>query len=201
MSAVLAMCFYSLSMSISPGPVNMIALTTGLNRGFRRAMPFVSGATIGFSLLLLMIGLGMGQVAANVPLFLELLSYSGAAFIAYIGYKIAISSATIQMGEQTSSSFFHGVLLQWLNPKAWIACFSGVTAFNLVEIEPLLVFVTLYFLICYISIACWALAGDKISSLLAKPENLRLFNRLMGGALVLVAVYLILAQINILSGH
>lgn len=198
MSALLAMCFYSLSMSISPGPVNMIALTTGLNRGFRRAMPFVSGATIGFSLLLLTIGLGMGQVAADVPLFLELLSYCGAAFIAYIGYKIAISSDAIQAGEQTSSSFFHGFLLQWLNPKAWIACLSGVTAFNLVETESLLVFVTLYFLICYASIACWALAGDKISALLAKPENLRLFNRLMGGTLVLIAVYLIVMQIKML---
>ncbi len=198
MSALLAMCFFSLSMSISPGPVNMIALTTGLNRGFKKAMPFVSGATIGFSLLLLTIGLGMGQLATSIPLFLDLLSYCGAAFIGYIGYKIASSDEALQEGEETSSSFFRGFLLQWLNPKAWIACLSGVSAFNLVELESLMVFVGLYFVICYICIACWALAGDKVSLLLSSPKNLRLFNLFMGGSLVMVSVYLAVIQLNIL---
>jgi threonine/homoserine/homoserine lactone efflux protein len=64
MSVIFAMCLFSLSMSISPGPVNLITLSTGVNHGFKNAMPFVSGATLGFTLLLLMVGLGLGGLAS-----------------------------------------------------------------------------------------------------------------------------------------
>ena len=85
MAVFIAMCAYSLSMSISPGPVNLVALTSGLNKGFRRAIPFVSGAAIGFALLLLTVGLGVGMVTTSLPLFLAILSYSGSAFIFFYG--------------------------------------------------------------------------------------------------------------------
>jgi threonine/homoserine/homoserine lactone efflux protein len=194
MAVFIAMCVYSLSMSISPGPVNLVALTSGLNNGFRSAMPFVSGGAIGFALLLLVIGLGVGTVATSFPLFLSILGYTGAAFIFYIGFKIATADPVIKPTSETSSSFVHGFVLQWLNPKAWIASISGVGAFELEELYPLLQFVTIYFLICYASIACWALAGDKMNLLLNEPTKLKAFNALMGGLLMLVAIYLLAIQ-------
>ena len=91
MSIILAMSLFSLSMSISPGPVNFITLSTGANHGFRSAVPFVSGATICFTLLLLLIGMGLGQLAEDHAAFLDLLGYGGSALICYMGYKIATS--------------------------------------------------------------------------------------------------------------
>jgi threonine/homoserine/homoserine lactone efflux protein len=52
----------------------------------------------------------------------------------------------------------------------------------------------IYFLICYASIACWALAGDKMNLLLNEPKALKLFNAVMGGLLMLVAIYLLAIQ-------
>lgn len=190
LSIITAMCLFSLSMSISPGPVNMLALSTGVNHGFRKAVPFVSGATIGFTLLLFLIGLGLGQIATTIPYLMETLGFAGAAFICYIGVKIFQSDSKLERGEETSSSFLHGALLQWLNPKAWIACLSGVSAFNLVSLDQLSLFTLLYFAICYRSIACWALVGDKISRVLSTEQNLKRFNRVMGGGLVMVGGYL-----------
>ncbi|MFQ3323725.1 MAG: threonine/homoserine/homoserine lactone efflux protein [Pseudomonadales bacterium] len=195
MAVFIAMCAYSLSMSISPGPVNLVALTSGLNNGFRSAMPFVSGGAIGFALLLLTIGLGVGTVATTFPLFLSVLGYGGSAFIFYVGLKIATSAALIKQTSETSSSFIHGFVLQWLNPKAWIASISGIGAFELEAIYPLLQFVTIYFLICYASIACWALAGDKMNLLLNEPKTLKLLNAVMGSLLMLVAIYLLIIQL------
>ncbi|MFB1037458.1 MAG: LysE family translocator [Sinobacterium sp.] len=194
MAVFIAMCVYSLSMSISPGPVNLVALTSGLNNGFRSAIPFVSGGAIGFAFLLLAIGLGVGTIATSFPLFVLILGYGGSAFIFYVGFNIATSEAVIKQPSETSSSFIHGVILQWLNPKAWIASISGVGAFELEEIYPLLEFVMIYFLICYASIACWALAGDKMNLLLNEPKALKLFNAVMGGLLMLVAIYLLAIQ-------
>ena len=195
MSVILAMCLFSLSMSISPGPVNLITLSTGVNHGFRNAMPFVSGATVGFTLLLLMVGLGIGRIAAQNQELMMLLSYLGAGFICYMGYKVATANSDIEIVNDTRPTFIQGVLLQWLNPKAWIACLSGVTAFNLADDDSLLyVFVGLYFVICYACVSSWALVGDRISSLLAERSNLRVFNRVMGSILIVVAIYLLYLQ-------
>jgi len=138
MSVIFAMCLFSLSMSISPGPVNLITLSTGANHGFKNAMPFVSGATIGFTLLLLMVGLGIGGLASQNQVLLDLLGYGGAAFIYYMGYKIVLSKPEIQIQSKTRPVFYQGFLLQWLNPKAWIACISGISAFNLADSLPML---------------------------------------------------------------
>jgi threonine/homoserine/homoserine lactone efflux protein len=194
MAVFIAMCVYSLSMSISPGPVNLVALTSGLNNGFRSAMPFVSGGAIGFALLLLAIGLGVGTVATSFPLLLSVLGYCGSAFIFYVGFKIATADPVIKPTSETSSSFVHGFVLQWLNPKAWIASISGIGAFELEELYPLLQFVLIYFLICYASIACWALAGDRMNRLLREPKTVKIFNAVMGGLLMLVAIYLLAIQ-------
>jgi threonine/homoserine/homoserine lactone efflux protein len=195
MAVFIAMCAYSLSMSISPGPVNLVALTSGLNNGFRSAIPFVSGAAIGFALLLLAVGLGVGTVATNFPIFLAILGYGGSAFIFYVGIKIATADPVIKQTSETSSSFIHGFVLQWLNPKAWIASISGIAAFELEALSPLLEFVAIYFLICYVSIACWALAGHKMNLILTEPKALKIFNAIMGGLLMLVAIYLLAMQL------
>ena len=100
---------------------------------------------------------------------------------------------------KTVPVFYQGFLLQWLNPKAWIACISGVSAFNLADSLPMLaIFVSLYFVICYASIASWALVGDKIKILLTKPEYLHIFNSVMGSALILVALNLLSLQFSTL---
>lgn len=69
MNLFFAMFFFSLAMSISPGPVNMVIVSSGINYGIKRTMPYVSGATIGFTLLLLFIGLGFFQVINAFPFF------------------------------------------------------------------------------------------------------------------------------------
>ena len=133
-TTIFAVGLYALSMSISPGPVNMLALSSGVHLGLRKAMGFVSGATIGFSLLLLAIGLGLGSlVDPTSPLF-KLLKFAGLGFIAWIGFRIATSSPQLGgiQGEEmreNAGAFWRGFLLQWLNPKAWLACIAGIAAF------------------------------------------------------------------------
>jgi len=199
MSLIFAMCLFSFSMSISPGPVNVITLSTGVNYGFKKALSFVGGATVGFTLLLLMIGLGLRFMTGLLGDYLTALSYVGALYIAYMGGKIAFSArnaASLVTEKQSIPTFGDGFLLQWLNPKAWIACISGVTAFKLGYSLPLLgLFIGIYFLICYVSIACWAFLGDRINRFLHSPRHYMLFNLTMGGVLIIVACYLMYLQV------
>lgn len=192
MNVLLVMFFFSLAMSISPGPVNMVIVSSGANYGVKRTMPYISGATIGFTLLLLFIGLGFFQVINSFPFFLKYLAFGGSLFIIYIGYKIASSKSEIKLNkEEMTPKFYEGFLLQWLNPKAWVACVSGASIFSSTEsYTPFLTFVTIYFLVCYVSLAAWAVLGDRVSILLTSTFRLRVFNLFMGLLLILTACYL-----------
>lgn len=193
MSTIIAMCVFSFSMSISPGPVNMITFSSSASYGFRKSLPFVSGATISFTLLLAAIGSGISNLIEHVPLFYEILTYMGAGFIGYMGYKIIFSDSQIELKDENLPLFRHGFFIQLLNPKAWIACLSGVSAFNLENSHHMLfIFVTIYFFICYPSLAAWALLGSRMQIFLKLKRGIKTFNTVMGGLLIIIAIYLVI---------
>lgn len=199
MSMILAMGVFSLAMSISPGPVNFITLANGMNYGFRGALPFVSGATLGFTLLLTVIGLGVGRLLTQNPTAFMMMGYMGTAYICFMGYKVATAKVTTGNHTQPSASFLDGVLLQWLNPKAWTACIAGIAAFKLNDHTSLLwQFVGIYFIVCYVGIATWAYIGSHTKALFKNPLHLKRLNVVLGGGLILLAMYLLIIQSNTL---
>ncbi|MDP5008988.1 MAG: LysE family translocator [Glaciimonas sp.] len=196
LTLLIAMFVFSLTMSISPGPVNMVIVSSGANHGFRRTLPFVSGATIGFTLLLIFVGFSFLQFVNSYPKVMLYLGLIGSAFIIYVGYKIASSSPEITLQKSNAPTFSQGFLLQWLNPKAWIACASGAALFS----DPtthatLIAFIVIYFLVCYASLAIWAVLGERVSVILNSHLRMRLFNVVMGGMLIASACYLVYMQL------
>ena len=197
MRPLLAMFSFSLVMSITPGPVNMIILSSGINHGVKKTIPYVSGATAGFILLLLFIGFGFSQFIKAYPFFLTYLAIAGSLYITYIGYKISSSKSGLELSKKDIPRFYEGLLLQWINPKAWIACISGASIFSSAEShDSFLMFTIIYFIVCYISLSIWAIFGDKVSYLLKNYYHLRVFNFIMGLILIITAGYLCYGQFN-----
>lgn len=187
-------------MSISPGPVNMVIVASGANHGFWRTFPFVSGATIGFTLLLIFVGFWFLRVIESYPVFLEYLGITGAAFIIYVGYKIASSHPDLVMEKGNIPSFMQGFLLQWLNPKAWIACASGAALFSNPQTHaPMITFMAIYFVVCYLSLAAWAVLGNRVAILLNSTLRIRFFNLAMGAMLIATACYMLYLQFFTIS--
>jgi threonine/homoserine/homoserine lactone efflux protein len=197
MSLLIAMISFSLAMSISPGPVNMVIVSSGASYGIRKTFSFVSGATIGFTLLLLFIGLGFYKVIDVYPYFLKYLAVAGSLFIIYMGCLLALSKPELDIKKQNKPTFIQGFLLQWLNPKAWIACVAGVSLFSVPNNnEVFLSFSLVYFIVCYLSLFFWSVLGDKVTIFLNSEFKLRLFNVLMGSLLILTAFFLLYSQFN-----
>jgi threonine/homoserine/homoserine lactone efflux protein len=191
-----AMFVFSLTMSISPGPVNMVIVSSGVSHGVRRTMSFVSGATIGFTLLLIFVGFSFLQLVGQHSGFMMGLELIGSAFIVYVGYKIAASSPEITIEKRSVPTFMQGFLLQWLNPKAWIACASGAALFSDPDTNVTLIsFIIIYFLVCYASLALWAVLGARMAVVLNKASRVRAFNMAMGGMLILSAFYLMYVRV------
>lgn len=195
MSFFIPMFIYSFAMGITPGPNNLIALSTGVNYGFTRALPFTFGVVVGFNLLLAVIGFGVGGVIARNAEIMELIGYAGIAFIIYIGIKIATAPMKINSTDNKNPGFIHGLLFQWINPKAWTACIGGIGAFNLADnTAGMFLYIAISTVVVLSCVCIWAYAGSKIIRFLQNERNHRAFNMVMGGSLLLLAVYLLITD-------
>jgi threonine/homoserine/homoserine lactone efflux protein len=200
LSLILAMITYALAMSLSPGPVNIVCVATGASHGFRRTVPFVSGASLGFMTMLFTTGLGLYQIIAHYPVVLHALSVAGFLFISYLAYRIATARPKEADAPGQPPTLAQGALLMGLNPKAWFAAVSGVALFtDPASRTPFLVFASLYFVVGYGCLLAWTLLGDRAALLLQHPRRLRVFNVTMGLLLFATACYLIVSQFGLLS--
>ena len=192
MSVVFSMAAFALAASITPGPVNIVALGSGARFGFRASLRHVAGATLGFFLLLVLIGLGLHELLRQWPLLTQGIRLFGVAFLLYMAWKLARDDGRLDADAAARApSAWYGALMQWLNPKAWLACVAGMGAFAADgDVGLVWLFAGLYLLICYLSIACWAYAGSCLRHYLSNPAQMRLFNRCMAALLAVSAAYL-----------
>jgi len=175
----------------------MVILSSGANYGVRKTLSFVSGGTVGFTSLLLFIGLGFYKIIELYPLLLNYLAIAGSLFIVYMGCLIASAKPELDIKEQKLPTFIQGFLLQWLNPKAWAASMAGVSIFSVPNNHQVfLTFTFIYFIVCYLSLFSWSVLGNKVTTFLNSQLRLKVFNILMGGLLIVTACFLIYSQFN-----
>ncbi|WP_313486052.1 LysE family translocator [Stutzerimonas kunmingensis] len=181
MDPYLSMAAFALASSITPGPVNLVALNCGARFGFRASARHITGATVGFTLLLLLIGLGLYELLERAPILMRGIQWGGVAFLLYMAWRLAVDDGRLEPAAAGNCpSLLDGALMQWLNPKAWLASVAGMG-----------LFAGLYFVICYGSIACWAGAGAFLSRYLQAPGRVRWLNRAMALLLAGSAFYLV----------
>ncbi|EPJ53655.1 MAG: putative efflux protein [Osedax symbiont Rs2] len=185
MTIFMSMFIFALIGAISPGPVNIIATGTGANFGFRRALPHVFGATVAYTLIVLLAGIGLNGLLSAYPQIITTVQYLGAIFLLYMSFKIATASTQDDSADiaKRPPSFLQGALAQGLNPKAWLVSMSGVSLFvaaNTPATLYLLIFCLISFIVCFIGVSSWAVIGHLIRSFLQNKRHQVLFNVAMG---------------------
>jgi len=188
---------YMISMTITPGPNNMMLTASGANYGFMRTLPHIFGIMGGCFLLFSAIALGLGLLFERYPVVQLSLQVLGSAYLLYLAWKIATAPPPelSHQGEGRPLSFWQAAAFQFANPKAWVmglalmAGFLPQTGDTLVNALLLAGFAELVALPC---IALWAGFGVTIGQWLETPRAWRIFNRTMGG-LTAACVYFILA--------
>ncbi|EME00027.1 MULTISPECIES: LysE family translocator [Stutzerimonas stutzeri group] len=193
MDLYLSMVAFALASSITPGPVNLVALNCGARFGFRASARHITGATVGFTLLLLLIGLGLYELLERAPMLMRGIQWGGVAFLLYMAWRLAADDGRLEPAAAGNGpSALNGALMQWLNPKAWLASVAGMGLFAANgDVLRVWLFAGLYFVICYGSIACWAGAGAFLSRYLQEPGRVRWLNRTMALLLAGSALYLV----------
>lgn len=183
LSLLFSMAGFALVMSLTPGPVNMVAFGAGARYGFRASLRHVWGATVGFVLLLLLMGAGLNEVLQRWPALALMLHWSGLLFLGYMAWLLVADRGELSLRESAAPALYHGALMQWLNPKAWLAASMGAASYG-AGVGALLLFSLIYLVICLLSIACWAYAGSRLQHHLWAPHQQRWFNRVMAALLL-----------------
>lgn len=98
LDAFLALLVYAFVTSITPGPNNFMLLASGVNFGFAKTIPHMLGISIGFLVLLLAVGFGLGAVLTAFPVLHTALKIAGGVYLLYLAWKIAMSRSLRSKG-------------------------------------------------------------------------------------------------------
>lgn len=185
---LIALMGFAFVTSITPGPNNLMLLSSGVNYGFFKTLPHMLGISSGFSVLLVCVGFGLGELLEYYPPAFIALKAIGGTYLLYLAYKIATSGPigkTISSGKPMT--YIQAALFQWVNPKAWVMAISSMSAYTSPDQYTFTVFViALVFPIINLpSVACWSLFGTSMRGFLQDPIRLKYFNFLMAALLVI----------------
>lgn len=185
---ILALMVFAFTMSVTPGPNNMMLLASGVNFGFRNTIPHMLGISIGFLSLILGVGLGLGAFLTNFPWLYTALKVIGGAYLLYIAWKIASSRSISTSGDAAAApmTFTGAAMFQWVNPKAWVMAVSGIATYTDPDHYLLTVFIVslIFAAVNAPTISIWAGFGVAMRSWLSNPQLLKYFNITMGLSLV-----------------
>src|SRR5713226_2477749 len=185
----IAFVVFAAVMFFTPGPNNVMLLSSGLTHGFRRTLPHVAGVTFGFAFMIAAVGLGFGTVFIAYPVLQTILKYAGAAYPIYLAAAIAMSGAAPsgQGDQRRPMTFWGATMFQWVNAKGWVMVIGTITAYAAIASFPwnIIIQTAISLGMGALSTVAWALFGSALRPVLTSPSAVRAFNIVM--ALLLLA--------------
>jgi threonine/homoserine/homoserine lactone efflux protein len=191
---MLALSVFAAVSSGTPGPNNLMLMTSGVNFGMKRSIPHLMGITLGFCFMIFGIGMGLQTMFSLIPQLETILRYVGTAYLLWLAWKIAHSGP---VGEGKSGAkpmgFWAAAAFQWVNPKAWFMAISAITTYASTadggsQLRQVLLVVLIFGAINFPLVACWGLFGSAMRRFLQDPKTLKIFNITMA-ILLVVSLY------------
>jgi threonine/homoserine/homoserine lactone efflux protein len=135
---LIALIAFAAVMAFTPGPNNIMVLSSGLTYGFRRTLPHIAGIAIGVSFMVAAVGLGLGALFITWPVLQTILKYAGIAYLIYLASVIAMSGAATsgQDIQAAPMTFLGAALFQWVNVKGWVMAIGIITAYSAIASFP-----------------------------------------------------------------
>lgn len=180
--ALVAFCTVGL---FTPGPNNMLLMSSGANFGLRRTLPHLAGVAVGFPLMIVPVGLGAMQLFDLFPASYTILKVLSVAYLAYLAWKIANADAPKARNDARPMTFVQALAFQWVNPKGWSMALGAITLYAASRDLSAILWVSGAFLVIGTASALtWVSFGTGVRRLLTAPGWLRAFNWTMAALLV-----------------
>ncbi|WP_431275025.1 LysE family translocator [Variovorax ureilyticus] len=190
-----ALLVLATAMSFSPGPNTTLSTALAANGGLPRAMRFVIAVPVGWTLLLMLCAAGIGALVVAVPSLRWAIKAFGIVYLLWLAWKLSRSASLGQAdGARLSVGFTQGVLLQFLNIKAWLLALTLVAGWIAGQpdaMSRLAIVAPVMLVYAFVSNLTYAVAGALLREWLAQGRRLVWFNRFMGAVLVLTAWWML----------
>ncbi|MBE0475200.1 LysE family translocator [Rhodoferax sp.] len=194
-TALLLLCT---AVSFSPGPNTTLSTALAANFGLPRALRFVLAVPVGWGLLLGLCTSGVGALVVSLPPLRLGVKTAGVAYLLWLAWKLWHAQQLSQArSDQLNVSFWQGVMLQFLNIKAWMLALTVVAGWLAGRDDLWARFAVVLPLLLMFALASnlgYALVGTLLRQWLADPAHggrrLRWFNRCMSAVLVATALWM-----------
>lgn len=193
-----SVALFSVAMSGTPGPNNVMLTASGARYGYARTLPHIVGILGGCVALFVAIALGLGAVFERYPSVQWALRLAGSAYLLYLAWRIATAAPPNldTNGDARPLNVWQAAAFQFANPKAWIMGLT-LTASFLPDTGPLLfnalALAILMEIVAFPCVSFWALFGRTLGTRLRSARAWRIFNGVMG-ALTAACVILIFSD-------
>ena len=188
MEYLLSVALFAITSSVTPGPNNIMVMTSGLNFGVRRSLPLLTGICVGFTVMLLLVGLGFGQLFILFPHLDLAIKTIGTVYLLYLAWQIARATDIGSADQQAKPfGFIKGALFQWVNAKAWVVAIGAISAFTTAGDSFLSQNVTIastFFIASFPCVGIWLIFGTWLRESLENKVYQRWFNMIMAILLV-----------------
>lgn len=189
---LLALIGFAFVSSITPGPNNTMLMASGANFGVLRTIPHMLGVGIGFSVMIVLVGLGLMQVFDAYPITDQILKVVSVVYLVWLAWKIATAAPTLPDAPETGGTpmtFLQAAAFQWVNPKAWTMAVYAITNYataadgtrSLLAVGAVSVVFGVVNIPC---VASWTVLGQQMRRFLTSHRRLRTFNVVMAVLLV-----------------
>jgi threonine/homoserine/homoserine lactone efflux protein len=180
---------FAAAVTLTPGPDVVLVTASAANFGFRRTIPQMLGITLGFGALVIASGIGLAGLVHAEPRLHAGLRYAGAAYLAYLAWRIAWAEAGGGASVRAKPiGFTEAALFTWMNPKAWVSALGALAAYTTVGgdvVQETALIAAVLAAFCLLSTVLWAGLGAAIGRFLANRSARVAFNWSMTGLLAL----------------
>lgn len=192
-----ALLVLATAMSFSPGPNTTLSTALAANGGLPRAMRFVLAVPLGWTLLLALCAAGLGSLLVAAPALRWAVKAVGIGYLLWLAARLSRSGALgAAEARRLDVGFTQGVLLQFLNIKAWLLALTLVAGWIAGQADALQRFAVVAPVMAAFALAssfAYALVGALLRGWLARGRRLLWFNRAMALLLVLTATWMVRA--------
>ena len=173
--------------SMTPGPNNLLLAASGANYGFFRTLPHMCGVIVGFAIMVVASGFGLGMILNEFPQVILPLKIMSVSYLLYLSWRVATGGAHVVEGKSQPLTFLPAVLFQTINPKG-ISFLLSIMGAQVSDAQPLFPqLIPLFILLpafTVLSAVTWTMFGTAIGKLMQSQGAFRVFNLIMASLLV-----------------
>ena len=177
--------------SMTPSPNNLLLAASGANYGFIRTLPHMCGVIVGFALMVVASGFGLGIILNEFPQVILPMKIISVSFLIYLSWRIATGGAHVIEGKSQPLSFLPAVLFQTINPKG-ISFLLSIMGAQVSDTGPLLPqLIPLFILLpafTVLSAVTWTMFGAAIGRLMQSQQAFKIFNVIMASLLIICVI-------------